>query len=166
MSPKPFTYHYHPETYAYINKDLADESPLEPGIFLVPAYATLQPIPDISIPDTHFIKWNLIEQSWNIVEKPIIDNSSQNTNNLETISEEPVNPVDLLRIKRNNILAQWDWVTLRALSGGPPLTDEWIAYLKALRDLPENSNPTLTSMNTLDETSIIWPSTPSIPGTI
>lgn len=33
-------YHYHPEYKYYFGSSDADESPLEPGVFLIPAYAT------------------------------------------------------------------------------------------------------------------------------
>lgn len=33
-------HHYHPESGAYLGPGLADESPLEPGVFLIPAHAT------------------------------------------------------------------------------------------------------------------------------
>lgn len=38
-------HHYHPETGAYLGAGLADESPLQPGVFLVPAHATVIPPP-------------------------------------------------------------------------------------------------------------------------
>jgi hypothetical protein len=33
-------YHYHPETKQFIASGVADQSPLEPGVWLIPAYAT------------------------------------------------------------------------------------------------------------------------------
>lgn len=38
-------HHYHPEHAAYLGPGVAEASPLEPGIILLPAHATLQPPP-------------------------------------------------------------------------------------------------------------------------
>jgi len=155
-----FVYHYHSITYEYTGKDIPDESPLEPGVYLVPAFSTMVPIPEnIEIPNNKVFKWNSDEQSWVIVDKitNILNNSEP------FVLQDPMN---LLRIKRNLILSEWDWVIIRSLSGGPALTEEWISYLNNLRNLPSISTPTLTSENTLDESSVVWPNTPHIPGTI
>jgi len=41
-------YHYHPDSAAYLGDSTADESPLEPGVFLVPAHATVIPPPEVA----------------------------------------------------------------------------------------------------------------------
>ena len=40
-------YHYHIETGAFLGEGVADQSPLEPGVWLIPAQATIQRPPDI-----------------------------------------------------------------------------------------------------------------------
>lgn len=42
-------YHYHPETLEYISEGQADESPLEPGVFLIPTQAT-ETAPPAAVP--------------------------------------------------------------------------------------------------------------------
>jgi len=39
-------FHYHPETGHFTGLGFADPDPMNEGAWLVPAYATLQPIPD------------------------------------------------------------------------------------------------------------------------
>ena len=66
-------------------------------------------------------------------------------------------PMRLLRIERNNKIAQTDW---RVLPDQTP-SDDWINYRQALRDLPASSTPKLNSIYDLDMTSVTWPTKPS-----
>lgn len=48
-------HHYHQETLGYIGESDADESPLEPGVFLIPAHATVvAPPADVAGKTRHF----------------------------------------------------------------------------------------------------------------
>ena len=44
-------YHYIADTGILYAKGVADESPLEPGVFLIPAYATTVTPPDVTKPE-------------------------------------------------------------------------------------------------------------------
>ena len=65
-------------------------------------------------------------------------------------------PMRLLRIERNNKIAQTDW---RVLPDQTP-SDDWINYRQALRDLPASASPKLNSNYDLDLTSFTWPTEP------
>lgn len=67
-------------------------------------------------------------------------------------------PLRLLRIKRNQLLQESDWVTIKAYSQGVEVSAEWKTYLQALRDLPENSEPQLNDNGEL--INVIWPTPP------
>jgi hypothetical protein len=57
-------YNYHPEYKHFIGTSVADESPLEPGIYLIPAHAT-----DIKPPTCESNQIQIFnETSWDIVE--------------------------------------------------------------------------------------------------
>lgn len=58
---------------------------------------------------------------------------------------------DTVRLKRDRLLNEADWVTLRAYSRGEPVPDEWASYMQALRDITKASDPT----------TISWPVRPS-----
>ena len=57
-------YNYHPEYKHLTGVSIADESPLEPGVFLIPAYATDIKPPEVSESKIQVFKDN----QWNIVE--------------------------------------------------------------------------------------------------
>jgi len=77
-------------------------------------------------------------------------------------SEKTQEAMRLLRTKRNDILQQSD---IHALPDFPhpneSLRQAWMAYRQALRDLPQNSSPLLTSTLQLDESSVGWPTKPA-----
>jgi len=56
-----------------------------------------------------------------------------------------------IRSRRNNLLAQSDWVVTKALETGVAVTDAWKNYRQALRDVPSQS----------DVDNISWPTEPS-----
>ena len=64
-------------------------------------------------------------------------------------------PMRLLRIERNQLLAQTDW---RFRSDLTP-SQAWIDYCQALRDLPATAEPQLDDDGNL--TNITWPEVPA-----
>lgn len=64
--------------------------------------------------------------------------------------------LDLLRVERNKLLAETDWWAVPDRT----MTQQQIAYRQALRDLPDNSTPTLTVNGDLDKSSVTWPVKP------
>jgi hypothetical protein len=53
----------------YRGNTTADESPLEPGVFLLPARCTLRP-PPADVPDERWPRWN--GATWVLVNKPVV----------------------------------------------------------------------------------------------
>jgi len=70
-------------------------------------------------------------------------------------------PVRLLREKRDELLAETDWVVAKASETGVAETTAWKTYRQALRDLPASSTPKVDSFNNLDLSSVTWPTKPS-----
>ena len=50
------------------------------------------------------------------------------------IAEQPAKEA---RAKRNRLLTESDWVTIRATDTGDPVPTEWVDYRQALRDITE-----------------------------
>ena len=66
-------------------------------------------------------------------------------------------PMRLLRVERDRLLAVCDWRASSDLT----LTDNWKTYRQALRDLPVSASPKLDSNGDLDMTSVTFPTEPS-----
>lgn len=52
----------------YAGPTLADESPLEPGVYLLPAGCTLTP-PPADVPEDQWPRWN--GTAWHLVKRPV-----------------------------------------------------------------------------------------------
>ena len=66
-------------------------------------------------------------------------------------------PMRLLRIERDKLLAACDWRASSDLT----LSTAWKTYRQSLRDLPATSTPTLDSDGNLDMSSVSFPTEPS-----
>ena len=66
-------------------------------------------------------------------------------------------PMRLLRVERDRLLAVCDWRASSDLT----LSDSWKTYRQALRDLPVSASPKLDSNGDLDMTSVTFPTEPS-----
>jgi len=67
-------------------------------------------------------------------------------------------PMRVLRIERNQKLAETDWITLKAYSQKQDVSEDWANYMQALRDLPATAEPQLDEQGNL--TNVIWPEVP------
>ena len=65
-------------------------------------------------------------------------------------------PMRLLRVERDRLLAETDWTAL----GDVTMANNMKTYRQALRDLPASSDPKLDSNGGLDMSSVTFPSKP------
>ena len=66
-------------------------------------------------------------------------------------------PMRLLRVERDKLLASTDW---RA-SSDLKLSDDWKTYRQSLRDLPASASPKVDASGNLDMSSVTFPTEPS-----
>ena len=68
-------------------------------------------------------------------------------------------PMRLLRLERNRLLAESDWMA----NSDVTMPDEWKTYRQQLRDFPASPkiNPQLKDDGTLNMSSVSWPTKPS-----
>ena len=66
-------------------------------------------------------------------------------------------PMRLLRVERDKLLAACDWRASTDLT----LPDAWKTYRQALRDLPASASPKLDSEGNLDLSSVTFPTEPT-----
>ena len=88
--------------------------------------------------------------------KPTEDEVNAKIAELETAE-----PLRLLRVERNKLIAETDWTQLKDISLDSIREKNWKEYRQALRDLPNGSTPKLDSYGDLDMSSVTWPDKPS-----
>ena len=66
-----------------------------------------------------------------------------------------------LRVERDKLLSDTDWVVTKAMETGTSVPTNWKTYRQALRDLPASSTPKLLANGNLDKSSVTWPTKPS-----
>jgi len=80
---------------------------------------------------------------------------TENELNLKKAELQAAEPMRLLRVERDRLIAKTDW---RFRSDLTP-SQAWIDYCQTLRDLPANSTPALDENGNL--TGITWPTPPT-----
>ena len=74
------------------------------------------------------------------------------------IELEAAEPMKVLRIERDKLLSETDWVVTKASESQTPVSSEWQTYRQALRDLPSTAEPQLDQNYNL--TNVTWPVKP------
>lgn len=164
-------YCFHPQTGVFTGIEFAQESPLEAGVYLLPAGATLVKPPQAPL-GKHAV-WR--GDVWEVQDTPVIEPAPEEAStemkplpptppvelptpewildleNLPSLPEPPPLTWDTIRLDRNSRIFISDWTQL----ADAPLTQEqknaWAAYRQALRDVP-------TSFATPEE--VVWPTVP------
>lgn len=108
-------YNYSEVTGAYLGFEEADESPLEPGVFLLPAYSTAIAPPEEQA--GFYRRWT--GEAWEQVAIP---------------STPAPQLAEQARADRTRLLYQSDWTQLADV----PIANKaaWATYRQALRDIP------------------------------
>ena len=114
----------------------------------VNALISLKPNTEWSWTGTDYSGLNWIDSSTKPTESEI-DAEVTSLNNAE--------PMRLLRVERDRLLALTDWRASSDLT----LATAWKTYRQSLRDLPASASPTLDSFGLLNMSSVTWPTEPS-----
>jgi hypothetical protein len=130
-------HNYHPESGRYIGSIEAEESPLEKGVFLLPAFATFKTPPDSVEGKECF--WN--GNKWELRTIPSPE------------PEPEPKPItwDQVREIRNGKLSSSDWTQLPDIPFAIEELEAWRTYRQQLRDIP---------MGEGNPEDVIWPTAP------
>lgn len=157
-------YSYNQHTKEYIGMCTAHESPLEPGVYHIPACSTKM-VPPINDDNEHkMIVWN--ETEWKIQDRPPREKTLEEIRQEDIDNFVPPTPMQILRAQRDKRLKAIDWMVTRSLTTTGVIPEELKNYMQQLRDIPEHTNPRLIQESemfyVLDPESVVWPEMPSL----
>jgi hypothetical protein len=132
-------YCYNNENKAFIGTDYAQENPLSPGEFLLPACSTFVEPPSV-VQDNEFTVWS--DYEWILQEKP---------KEPEITEPEPLITWDYIRLRRNTLLYKSDWTQLLDCTLTNEQKQNVAQFRQQLRDIPQTYS---------DPLSVIWPVSP------
>ena len=112
------------------------------------AVSSLKPNKEFTWLGTDYSGFNWLDSSTKPTESEI-DAELTRLNNAE--------PMRLLRVERDRLLALTDWRASSDLT----LSTAWKTYRQSLRDLPASASPKLDSDGNLDMSSVTFPTEPS-----
>lgn len=131
-------YSYSPIDGSFTGVTDADESPLEKGVFLLPANATFQPPPKAKKGQT--VVWR--GDKWEAVK---LQEAQEKTQTKQEVTW------DSVRKRRNALLFLCDWTQVQ----DSPLTvekrKEWASYRASLRAIPDSFK---------SPSDVVWPDIP------
>ena len=112
------------------------------------ALASLKPKTEWTWTGTEYSGLNWLDSSTKPTESEINAELTKLTN---------AEPMRLLRVERDRLLAATDWRASSDLT----LADAWKTYRQSLRDLPASASPKLDASGNLDMSSVTFPTEPS-----
>ena len=107
-------------------------------------------------PDAQFV-WVGIDDYSGLEWKESSTKPTESELNSEVTRLTNAEPMRLLRVERDKLLAACDWRASSDLT----LSDSWKTYRQALRDLPVSASPKLDSNGNLDMSSVTFPTEPT-----
>ncbi|MFZ0615419.1 MAG: phage tail assembly chaperone [Chthoniobacterales bacterium] len=131
-------YNFDAGTKIFTTEGIADESPLEPGVFLLPANATFIEPPNVK--SNEVATWDGTQ--WSVQRLQDKD---------ETKAEVPPLTWDIIEANRNILLSRCDWTQLPDVEIDSEEVAAWRVYRSKLREIT-------SSFETPE--SVVWPTAP------